>query len=130
MLNKLIEEQLKNPLNGKSDLNKLFYILSNYYSTVIQICSCFITLSDRNSKIACFCQFLSDESIASYWLKLAQNEEANNMLTHNLTEFQLISYYACMDMSTIDHFTVNSDSCLHNVLRCYQLCSIVCFVGM
>ena len=41
--------------------------------------------------IACLCQFLSDES--SYWPKLAQNEEANNMLTHNLTEFQLISYY-------------------------------------
>ena len=41
--------------------------------------------------IACFCQFLSDES--HYWLILAQNEEANNMLTHNLAEFQLISYY-------------------------------------
>ena len=41
--------------------------------------------------IACFCQFSSDES--SYWPKLAQNEEANNMLTYNLTEFQLISYY-------------------------------------
>ena len=39
--------------------------------------------------IACFCQFLSDES--HYWLKLAQNKEANNMLTHNLVEFQLIT---------------------------------------
>ena len=41
--------------------------------------------------MACYCQFLSDES--HYWLKLAQSEEANNMLTHNLAEFQLISYY-------------------------------------
>ena len=40
------------------------------------------------------------------------------MLTHNLNEFQLIPYYG---LSTIDHFTVNSDSCLHNVLKCYQL---------
>ena len=86
----LNEEQLENPLNSKSDLNRLFYILSNYYLTVIQICSCFITLSDRNSKNCLFCQFLSE---SSYWLKLAQNEEANSMLTHNLIEFQLISYY-------------------------------------
>ena len=36
--------------------NRLFYMLSNYYLTVIQICSCVITLSDRNSK---HCLFLS-----------------------------------------------------------------------
>ena len=58
--------------------------------------------------IACFCQFLSVES--SYCLDYGSNEEANNRLTHNLTQFQLISYYAWMDMSKIDHFTVNSDS--------------------
>ena len=34
-----------------------------------------------------------------------------------------------MDISTIDHFTVNTDSCLHNVLKCYKLCSIVLFGG-
>ena len=53
-------------------INRLFYMLSNYYLTVIQICSCVMTLSDRNSK---HCLFFVNSQVINLviglnWLKM------------------------------------------------------------
>ena len=71
-------------------LIRLFYVPSNYYLTVI-FAAVLSHYQIETISFACFCQFLSDESHC--WLKLVRNEEANNMLTHNLASFQLISNY-------------------------------------
>ena len=57
-----------------------------YYPIIIQLLSIFTAVLSHYQietvNIACVCQFSSDES--SYWLILAQYEEANNMSTHDI----------------------------------------------
>ena len=83
------------PTNGNGAPSQHITGYFIYCPITIQLLSRFAAVLSQYQieaiNIACVWQFLSDESHC--WFKLAQNEEANDMLTYNLASFQLISNY-------------------------------------